>query len=472
MLQKIAQFFLASLIPQTIIGVTYIVLAKYIDKIDFAALMLIDSIFQFFVIIFLFGNDKAIERFVPEKKTSQYERSQYIVGPYIAVSFFLLVFIVISDQIHAVVYALTGVDLYGGYSVSLVLLASCGAAMLQLTVSMKHAELDSMAVLYLKMLRAVLFSMSIYLGFKYASDIKSVKVISDIASTVGVVLLFFVLSRSYGLFIAGASIIIKSIRVMRGNLGYTVPFVVTILSSFALNNADRFVINEYYGLDELSDYALSQRIGAIFLLISSGIAAIVPPYFYRNFHEDKSKSYLMSDNIINVLVYVSIIFTITTVIAFPEIFGKKYPNATLYLAGLVLGGFISVAVSYGTALCLLYDKRSIINMSTGLIGGVFNIASLYLLVPTFGVIGAVLSYVSSLALVFMLQFLYIRKSHPSFPFGFSRMLSVASILLLVMYVEHSSIDVGVLGYLIYVIVLLYCVMKLIKQIFVIRMSYV
>jgi O-antigen/teichoic acid export membrane protein len=96
-------------------------------------------------------------------------------------------------------------------------------------------------------------------------------------------------------------------------------------------------------------------------------------------------------------------------------YGAKYSVALGYISLLLVGVYLSVAVSCSTALCLLIDNRSALNMSTGILAALTSVGLNLLLLPIIGVYGSIVAYLVSISGLYGLQYFIAKKRFKNLP---------------------------------------------------------
>jgi O-antigen/teichoic acid export membrane protein len=291
----------------------------------------------------------------------------------------------------------------------LLLLASLLGAMYQIFVSYKYAQSDALSFAILRAARALVFTLVLSVAFIYNSNVILGRIAADIISCAALLIAFFI--------VFGNPFIKHKYRlpIIKDVIPYAAPFVVALIASFTLNYVDRFFVAHYLDLASVANYALSQRAVGIVTLVASGIALVIPPLFYKNIESEPEKVYSGIREVMSICFWLCIIASSLLPIALWLVYGEKYSGALGQIPLLLVGVYFSVAVSSSTALCLLIDKRSALNMVTGIAAAIMSAGINVLLLPRIGIYGAIFAYVFSMSGLYVLQYFLARKRFPKIP---------------------------------------------------------
>lgn len=406
-MKKIVFFLLGNLVPQVILASLFLWLAAVIEKDAFANLALLDSIFQGLLVILLFGMDKAMERFSFTESSPKYTEELLVtaslacLGIGTAIS---LIYFFVDYLLHTNPPA--GLQRNWVY----VLFASATvAAVFQLFISYIYVRSEVKSFAVLRAMRALIFSLVLLMVVFSNSSVVFGKLIADFLACV-TPLIFLILISNRPL-----PKIQFRLKIIKDIFPYSAPFVLALIASFSLNHVDRFLIANYIDLDSLANYSLSQRVVGMITLVASSVALIVPPIFYRNIKIDSVKVYLAISEVMGLCFWLCIIASCILPIALNFFYGAKYSVALSYIPLLLVGVYLSVAVSCSTALCLLIDNRSALNMSTGILAALTSVGLNLFLLPIIGVYGSIIAYLVSISGLYGLQYFIAKKRFKDLP---------------------------------------------------------
>lgn len=406
-MKKILLFLIGNLLPQLVLASLFLWLAAIVGKEEFANLALLDAIYQGLLILNLFGLDKVMERYPFVEKASHYADELLVTVSLTCLGIGLTsiaIFFVVSSTLTFQPPAGLKLDM-----IYLLLVASSLGALYQIFVSYKYAKSDALSFAVLRGVRAIIFALVLSLAVIFNSSIIFGRILADFISCVVPLIAF--------LFIFGNPFIKHKYRflLLKDVSPYAAPFVVTLIASFALNYVDRFLIAHYLDLESLANYALSQKAVGIVTLVASSVALVIPPLFYKNIESDAEKVYSGIKEVMSICFWLCIIASSLLPIALWLVYGEKYSGALGYIPLLLIGVYFSVAVSSSTALCLLIDKRSMLNMTTGVLAASTSAVVNVLLLPSIGIYGGIAAYVFSMIGLYVLQYFLAKKRFPEIP---------------------------------------------------------
>ena len=172
-------------------------------------------------------------------------------------------------------------------------------------------------------------------------------------------------------------------------LMFGLPFVPAGVGSFVLDLADRWFIKHYASINEVGIYSLGYRFGEIVTFIISAISLSWPQFLFANRKEPNAP---------NLYAYATTYYLVTVLyvclglgVLAPEMLRVMatppyYPAASVVLL-ISLSGLFD-GLTYFVNVGVLFSKRSIWRMVSVLTAAVVNIALNFLLIPTYGMMGA------------------------------------------------------------------------------------
>ncbi|MDB2582736.1 oligosaccharide flippase family protein [Gammaproteobacteria bacterium] len=199
-------------------------------------------------------------------------------------------------------------------------------------------------------------------------------------------------------------------------LQFGVPLIPHTFGAFIIASADRFFINDSFGLKEVGVYMVAVQLAISVNIVFDALNKAFCPWLYAKLKENSypemikivAKTYQWFGLILLIGLFGSwfIAPPLTIFIA-----GKEYSEAAtiigLLIMGQVLGGMYLMVTNY-----IFYMKR------TGLLGlvtifsGLINIVLLYYLVPILGLKGAAISFLISMIVRFFMTWYLAAKVCP------------------------------------------------------------
>jgi len=176
------------------------------------------------------------------------------------------------------------------------------------------------------------------------------------------------------------------------------PLMLGLGCGWALNQADRYIVLNYFSLKEVGTYSVAYSIGMIINIINQATTNAIVPKIYRALEEKKghklvSKLYLYSSTI---LILISLIIGGGAYLYVPIIFGRLYAESAniVFLIALAFG--FNGIYRVGALVLQFYKKNTLQFILVGLGAGI-NILISIILVPYLGLlspaIGSVAAYI-------------------------------------------------------------------------------
>jgi O-antigen/teichoic acid export membrane protein len=192
------------------------------------------------------------------------------------------------------------------------------------------------------------------------------------------------------------------------------PLMPTGLFAWMLLAADRFVLGYFHGPDAVGIYSLAYKFPMIFdLFFVTTVARVYSPRILNMY---RVKGYVEADKqnghyliIYLVLAGLAAVFTVAVLyFLYPFLVGVEFLESFQYIPFLLGAELFLGARNFSTYL-LLYEGRTKGILVTYMVAAIVNILLNIGLIPSLAVMGAVISTVSSYALLFILNFIYKRQ---------------------------------------------------------------
>ena len=242
---------------------------------------------------------------------------------------------------------------------------------------------------------------------------------------------------------------------------YGLPLVPAGLTVMSINASDRYMLNWLLPSDEgllaVGQYALAMKFIGILTLFSAGFSVFLEPYYLDLFNRNKKQ---LKEKVKKFFVYYVLLLSIA-IVPILLIVPILYQNYLIDFSNgyLVVPIMMASMLSYvvGDYFCIgiaLYEKSSI-RAYAGLAVLIVNLSLNYILIPEFGIFGAVLAtFISNVAYVYIL----LKSSNSLYPidYNFSFWIIMISLLIgwtfIYNYLPTFSIIYGLflITYLIYV----------------------
>lgn len=210
---------------------------------------------------------------------------------------------------------------------------------------------------------------------------------------------------------------------MKEALAFGVPLAPHVLGLFLLSAGDRFVINSLLGAESVGIYMVAMQISlGIGLVFDAFNKAFVPWLFARL----KKGEQALRQQIVAITYgcfagafMMAGVLVLAGPILVYVLAGKDYHSALDYLAILAFGqafqGLYLMVTNYA-----FYAKRTGLLSSVTMLSGVLGIALLWIVVPIWGLRGAAMAYLVTMATRFFLTWGLAQYCHPMPWFSFRK----------------------------------------------------
>ena len=222
---------------------------------------------------------------------------------------------------------------------------------------------------------------------------------------------------------------------------FSLPMLPGVILGWLNLNGGRLVILSYLTLSEVGQYSLALKIASVFALLESAFVMAWGPFMWKNYERpDHRVIYQKVVKIVSVLIF-SIVVLVT-------LFGKEILillSPEEYWGAAHLIGFIGFSmglkiIGQSIGLGAGITKRTEYNTLTVFISIAVNIGLLFILVPTFGIMGVPISlFVSTSVLIFISWYI----SESLYYIGFPKMyFSIAYILTLSVVLFSTFVEIN------------------------------
>lgn len=211
-------------------------------------------------------------------------------------------------------------------------------------------------------------------------------------------------------------------------LKFGVPLIPHTFGAFLIASADRFFINENLGLKEVGVYMVAVQLSVSLNIIFDAVNKAFVPWLYGKLKENDplemlsivAKTYLWFLLILICGAFGSWLFapSLTVLIA-----GQEFIEAGEVIGWLIMGqvldGMYLMVTNY-----IFYMKRTELLGLATIISGVINLGMLYYLIPMWGLKGAAIAFLTSMAIRFLLTWFVASRVCPMPWFNFKKLYRV------------------------------------------------
>ena len=206
---------------------------------------------------------------------------------------------------------------------------------------------------------------------------------------------------------------------------FGIPLIPHSMGYFLLSSADRFVINDRFGLADVGIYMVAVQLVSVMGLLFDAINNAFVPWLYerlkRNISSEKKEIVRWTYGYCLILIcLVFLAFSIGPLLL-TWIAGEKYKAAGQLVGWLALGqvlhGMYLMVTNY-----IFFSKRTgLLSLST-ISAGLINIGLLILLTSYMGLIGAAIAYAIAMGVKFICTWYIANLRHPMPWFDFHRLI--------------------------------------------------
>lgn len=185
---------------------------------------------------------------------------------------------------------------------------------------------------------------------------------------------------------------------------YGSPYVLTLFITWLFESFDKIALRQWSTFEELGQYSAAMRLVALVVVLRTSFSTFWSPIAYEKFeNEPDDKEFFRS---MSVLVSFVMFFVAIGSIAGKDIIvillGKDYVYAATIMPFLV---FMPVlyTISHTTVMGINFYKKTKFHIYIAIISCIVNITGNYILVPSYGALGASISTAISFVVFFTLR---------------------------------------------------------------------
>ena len=210
------------------------------------------------------------------------------------------------------------------------------------------------------------------------------------------------------------------------------PFIMSGIASAVITNIDKFFIESYMSINDVGFYTLSYSFGATIMFSYIGVSVYMEPLIYKqNNQKDKNEmlnKYFLFTSIFGIFSF--LLLTLASNFLLPIIYSSEYKTALEYIPMVGICFLLSphyLKANYD----MIFEKKVKKIALISILSAVVNIAMNYLLIPIYGLKGAVLAFFVSSLLQTSLYVIYAKGTQ--FKKDLSYLLCLITILFLYIF---------------------------------------
>lgn len=243
---------------------------------------------------------------------------------------------------------------------------------------------------------------------------------------------------------------------------FSLPLVIYNSSNVIISQIDRIMIAPFLGMSQVAVYSLTYNTAACSLIFINGIFNMVLPRYFLDKKKSKTQNKLtlliISFSFFGVSVLIYYVFVI-----YLNVLNIEYPAKYLELYMLVVFSIIpSIFVQYASRELQYVYKTFYLSVVLAF-GALSNLALNFLFIPSYGLIGALISTYLSLAIVLLLLLFSLDKREKNLVICHCLFLSL---IMYCAYALKTSVNLNIYwAYLLFVLIfLLFKYPKLIQKV--------
>ncbi|WP_299259064.1 oligosaccharide flippase family protein [uncultured Aquimarina sp.] len=241
--------------------------------------------------------------------------------------------------------------------------------------------------------------------------------------------------------------------ILRKVLKYALPILPHNLFSWAMNLADRIILNALTTLEMVAVFDIGSQIGKLVNMITLGVNSAYSPWFFEQVKMNEKSKQRLADTAEKIVFFYVFCAIVVSWLAPEVIFiisKNKYPTSW-QVVPLIALAFVVNGFYFCFSNVFFLDKTKILPLLS-LFGALVNIGVNYMLIPRYGFIGAGLASLSSKLLFCTLAY-YVSQRFYAIPYNIVKISLVfiaGSLLSLLVYlvqpkIEDFNVWVSILG---------------------------
>lgn len=231
-------------------------------------------------------------------------------------------------------------------------------------------------------------------------------------------------------------------------LKYSLPFVLSSSGLYLVSSIDRWMINALLPLQALGHYSFAFKLASIIAIFTSAVQASLTPLIYSNLNSRETSGDV--EQLFRVFLAVGGVVVVGletfSILLLPRLVDPVYSPAFDLVAPAACSVLLMTGYIFFPGLDIALKSRTLafINVCVGLLNLLLN----YLLIPVFGVVGAISTSVLS-GFVMMLAYSTLGQKYFSIPFRWPSILSIIGLSLLAYFAQRLLLSDPVLKTLLY-----------------------
>lgn len=205
------------------------------------------------------------------------------------------------------------------------------------------------------------------------------------------------------------------INFMKDMLKYSLPIIPTMFLLWILKSTDRLILEKYTTFEQMGIYFAAIKLVSAMNVLQSIFTTMWIPIAFRWYENNvKKERYEFVGELMSLILSLTFILLVSFKSYLVLFFSEEYKEA-MFILPFLLYVPIMYTLSEVTSLGILFKKKTKYNLYSAAFSVLFSISIAFLLVPSFGSIGASISAGSAYISFFYLKTYYSRKLWYPFP---------------------------------------------------------
>jgi len=225
------------------------------------------------------------------------------------------------------------------------------------------------------------------------------RILAQIVSTVLIGLLAsFILIKEHIYFKLNA-------KYIKHSLQFGIPLIPYTLGGMLMTLSDRFIINRLLGTKEVGIYMVGLQLGTILGILSDAFNKAYAPWLFSklNVNNDVVKEKIIKFTYLYFICIILLAFFLNAIIVYllPMIIGEKFLQSKNIIIWILLGNAFN-GMYYMVTNYIFYVYKTYLLAIISFFVGIVNVPLTYFFVRLNGIVGASISYMLSMILMFLL----------------------------------------------------------------------
>jgi O-antigen/teichoic acid export membrane protein len=180
---------------------------------------------------------------------------------------------------------------------------------------------------------------------------------------------------------------------------YGLPLIVLLIGSFFLNQSDKFIVLNFFGLKEVAFYTIGYQVGSILNTVNQSLTNTLVPIIYKCLKKTPAKAlplinrYLLLYTLFIIVTLIILFFSAKNLI--PFLYGVEYTDS-IYVVVFISIAFGLNGIYILTNFIMDYYKYNILKVKLIYLSACVNVIISIIFIDSFGIlapaIGTVMAY--------------------------------------------------------------------------------